>query len=204
MTNGLRSPWSKASRAFSPKPVTCTSSLPDAFRDGSRLSPDHPLPDIEIQPAHWAIVQTILARHVPGYEVRAFGSRARKQARRHSDLDLAIITDEPLPRSTPALFSGAGLGVMAFGDMVQVSLVRFVMTCWPPPRADANDCQPDHQGHGNECRISTASAGIGLAHHRPCPSRQPQIGQRDRQQHAQPLHQPSLTLCLVIPDHVLV
>lgn len=60
------------------------------------------LPDIDIQPAHWATVQRILAKHVPGYEVRAFGSRARKQARRYSDLDVVIITHKPLPLSTLA------------------------------------------------------------------------------------------------------
>jgi len=57
------------------------------------------LPPIDIQPAHWEIVQDILHRHAPGYEVWAFGSRARGQAKRYSDLDLAVVGAEPLPLS---------------------------------------------------------------------------------------------------------
>ncbi|MET4001291.1 nucleotidyltransferase domain-containing protein [Marinobacterium sp. MBR-109] len=56
-----------------------------------------PLPDIEIEPRHWAIVADILEKHLPDYEVWAFGSRARHNAKRYSDLDLAIISEEPLP-----------------------------------------------------------------------------------------------------------
>ncbi|WP_129632539.1 nucleotidyltransferase family protein [Candidatus Oscillochloris fontis] len=55
------------------------------------------LPQIEIEPQHWEIVRTILHTHIPHYEVWAFGSRARRQAQRFSDLDLAIITTTPLP-----------------------------------------------------------------------------------------------------------
>jgi type I restriction enzyme S subunit len=42
-------------------------------------------------------VRDILRRRVPGYEVWAFGSRARGAAKRYSDLDLAIISDTALP-----------------------------------------------------------------------------------------------------------
>lgn len=38
----------------------------------------------------------ILQKHVPELEVWAFGSRTRNEAWRYSDLDLAVITDEPL------------------------------------------------------------------------------------------------------------
>ena len=38
----------------------------------------------------------ILRRHVPEYEVRAFGSRVHGRPRKFSDLDLAIMTDRPL------------------------------------------------------------------------------------------------------------
>lgn len=55
-----------------------------------------PDPDIDLRPEHWRLVRDILRRHVPQYEVWAFGSRARKTARRYSDLDLAVITDRPL------------------------------------------------------------------------------------------------------------
>jgi type I restriction enzyme S subunit len=53
-------------------------------------------PPIDIQPDHWVIVRDILRRHVPNYEVWAFGSRATGKAREFSDLDLVIMTDKPL------------------------------------------------------------------------------------------------------------
>jgi predicted nucleotidyltransferase len=42
------------------------------------------------------IVRSVLARFVPGREVRMFGSRAAAKARRHSDLDLVVMTEQPL------------------------------------------------------------------------------------------------------------
>jgi type I restriction enzyme S subunit len=53
-------------------------------------------PLIDIRPDHWAIVREILQRHVPQYEVWAFGSRATWKAKEYSDLDLAVISDKPL------------------------------------------------------------------------------------------------------------
>ena len=41
-------------------------------------------------------VKTILRAHVPGHEVWAFGSRARRCAKRYSDLDLVIVGLQPL------------------------------------------------------------------------------------------------------------
>lgn len=58
------------------------------------------MPPIDIHPDHWKIVQRILQEHVPDLEVWAFGSRAKGSAKESSDLDLAIITDEPLPIDT--------------------------------------------------------------------------------------------------------
>ena len=52
---------------------------------------------VDLNPAHRAIVEHILAEHVPECEVRAFGSRATWNARDTSDLDLAVIGDGPLP-----------------------------------------------------------------------------------------------------------
>lgn len=44
------------------------------------------------------IVLEILQKYVPKYEVWAFGSRVTgKHLRKFSDLDLAVITDKPLP-----------------------------------------------------------------------------------------------------------
>jgi type I restriction enzyme S subunit len=53
-------------------------------------------PKIDIRPDHWAIVQRILQKHVPDREVWAFGSRAKWTAKEYSDLDLAILGDQPL------------------------------------------------------------------------------------------------------------
>lgn len=48
------------------------------------------------------MVREILRRHVPYREVWAFGSRARWTAKPYSDLDLAILGDEPLDVGTRA------------------------------------------------------------------------------------------------------
>lgn len=61
-------------------------------------------PNIAVRPEDWAIVRGILRKHVPQYPVWAFGSRARGTAKPYSDLDLAIITEQPL-----ALAVGAAL-----------------------------------------------------------------------------------------------
>jgi len=50
-----------------------------------------------MHPRQWAMVRRILQKHVPGYEVWAFGSRAKRTAKPHSDLDLVIISDRALP-----------------------------------------------------------------------------------------------------------
>lgn len=63
------------------------------------------LPKIDIRPDHWEIVQGILKKHVPLYEVWAFGSRAKWTAKEYSDLDLAIITDRPLSLDVSASLS---------------------------------------------------------------------------------------------------
>ena len=57
---------------------------------------------IDISCKHWAIVRDILLRHVPEYEVWAFGSRAKGTAKPYSDLDLAIITDQALSLTVSA------------------------------------------------------------------------------------------------------
>jgi predicted nucleotidyltransferase len=52
---------------------------------------------LELSVAEKRLVQEILARHVPGIEVRAFGSRTLGKARPCSDLDLLIMSEQPLP-----------------------------------------------------------------------------------------------------------
>ena len=54
------------------------------------------IPQLDLNPRDWEIVHNILARHVPEYEVWAFGSRAKGTAKEYSDLDLVIITKQPL------------------------------------------------------------------------------------------------------------
>jgi len=46
---------------------------------------------IDIPLAHLETVKRILAGYVPSCEVRAFGSRVTGTAKKHSDLDLAIV-----------------------------------------------------------------------------------------------------------------
>jgi predicted nucleotidyltransferase len=50
---------------------------------------DLPINDLEI-------VKNILKRHVTDYEVRVFGSRIHGNAKKFSDLDLVIMTTNPL------------------------------------------------------------------------------------------------------------
>ena len=59
-------------------------------------------PLIDIHPDHWTIVHDILQKHVPQHAVWAFGSRATWKAKEFSDLDLAIITETPLPPDVSA------------------------------------------------------------------------------------------------------
>lgn len=53
-------------------------------------------PALDVRPEHWAIVRDILQKHVPGHAVWAFGSRAKGTAKPFSDLDLVVITEQPL------------------------------------------------------------------------------------------------------------
>ena len=57
---------------------------------------------IDLSPHHLETVKRILAEHVPDCEVRAFGSRATWTAWEYSDLDLAVVSPEPLDRRTSA------------------------------------------------------------------------------------------------------
>ena len=51
---------------------------------------------IDIAPRDWADVLRILHEQVPHLEVWAFGSRATRHAKPYSDLDLALMTEQPL------------------------------------------------------------------------------------------------------------
>jgi len=60
------------------------------------------VPPVDICPGHWRIIRDILQAHVPNHPVWAFGSRVKGTARPYSDLDLAIITEHPLPLDVSA------------------------------------------------------------------------------------------------------
>jgi type I restriction enzyme S subunit len=62
---------------------------------------------IDIDPRDWADVLRILREQVPGLEVWAFGSRARRAAKPYSDLDLALMTRQPLTLAQLAAISDA-------------------------------------------------------------------------------------------------
>ena len=53
-------------------------------------------PLIDISPENWRIVRSILQRYVPDREVWAFGSRAKCTAKEFSDLDIAVIGEQPM------------------------------------------------------------------------------------------------------------
>ena len=63
------------------------------------------MPPVAISPDQWEIVRAILERHIHGREVWAFGSRAGGTVKPHSDLDLAIIGDSPIPIAVSAALS---------------------------------------------------------------------------------------------------
>lgn len=52
---------------------------------------------LDVEQRHLAEVRRILKLHARDLEVRAFGSRVRGGAKPHSDLDLAVMTQVPLP-----------------------------------------------------------------------------------------------------------
>jgi len=62
---------------------------------------------IDANPTDLKTVRKILDAHVPKIEVRAFGSRVSWTARETSDLDLALMTDEPLDTLQMALLREA-------------------------------------------------------------------------------------------------
>lgn len=62
---------------------------------------------IDLDPRDRVEVLRILAEQVPGMEVWAFGSRVRHTAKPYSDLDLALITQQPLSLDQMAAITDA-------------------------------------------------------------------------------------------------
>lgn len=54
---------------------------------------------IDLDERHLSLVREILARHLPGCEVRMFGSRVRGTARAYSDIDLVVMGSQAVPES---------------------------------------------------------------------------------------------------------
>ena len=52
---------------------------------------------LQVSDSEWQQISAILQRYLSQYEVWAFGSRVKDHAKAYSDLDLAIISDTPLP-----------------------------------------------------------------------------------------------------------
>jgi uncharacterized protein len=53
---------------------------------------------IDVAAEQIKIIKNILQKYVPDCEVRAFGSRVKGTARKHSDLDLALVDKDVIPR----------------------------------------------------------------------------------------------------------
>ncbi len=51
---------------------------------------------IDIDPAYISEIKKTLETRIPNYEVRAFGTRVIGNARKYSDLDLAIVSKQKL------------------------------------------------------------------------------------------------------------
>ncbi|RVT47626.1 nucleotidyltransferase domain-containing protein [Rheinheimera sediminis] len=62
---------------------------------------------LDISSEHLAIVQQILRQLVPSCEVWAFGSRVKGAAKPFSDLDLVVMSQQPLPLALMASLSEA-------------------------------------------------------------------------------------------------
>jgi predicted nucleotidyltransferase len=54
-----------------------------------------------------SLLQSILKRYVPNFKVWAFGSRVTGTHKPYSDLDLALVGDEPISIQTRAMLSEA-------------------------------------------------------------------------------------------------
>ena len=65
------------------------------------------MPKIDLKPEDWDEVCRILKTHAPDYTVWAFGSRVTGNAKPYSDLDLVILTEQPLSLSTMAIIQEA-------------------------------------------------------------------------------------------------
>lgn len=54
------------------------------------------IPKLDVNLHDWEEISRILKKYLPTYEIWAFGSRVKWTAKPFSDLDLAVITKQPL------------------------------------------------------------------------------------------------------------
>jgi predicted nucleotidyltransferase len=83
---------------------------------------------LDIRPDHIVMIRKILQRYVPDRDVRVFGSRAKRCAKRYSDLDLVVMGNEPLPLTV----SGALADAFSDSDLpYRVDIVDWATTPAP-------------------------------------------------------------------------
>ena len=74
------------------------------------MAPERAAPDstVQVSPADRRVIEALLAAHLPGQEVRAFGSRATGRGlKRWSDLDLALMGAQSIAAATLAALASA-------------------------------------------------------------------------------------------------
>ena len=54
------------------------------------------VPPIDISSVDWDLLRALLHHHLPNREIWAFGSRARRNSKQFSDLDIAVIGETAL------------------------------------------------------------------------------------------------------------
>jgi predicted nucleotidyltransferase len=90
---------------------------------------------IDLAPHDLELVIKILQQYIPEHEVRVFGSRINNKAKKFSDLDLVVMTKEPLPLVTLAdlteAFSSSNLPIKVdlldwarLGDEVREVIIK--------------------------------------------------------------------------------
>lgn len=62
---------------------------------------------IDLDDCSLQLVRKILGQHLPGLEVRLFGSRVRGTARKYSDIDLVVVGPSAVPEQTLAALRDA-------------------------------------------------------------------------------------------------
>ena len=65
------------------------------------------IPPIALNQHDWREVSRILKQHVPDHTVLVFGSRVTGKAKPYSDLDLVILTEQPLSLEFMAMIKDA-------------------------------------------------------------------------------------------------